>query len=136
MGECANCHAFTDNPAEKEYQYCDECLSTFEEMRRNGVVVEQNPDGSNYIVEVTYTGADKEGGYEDNHIDALARGKHLIEQLGCDGLYIYHSNGSKWPIEKYLRQHPETRTKVINRLSRLPGKSHPGLLSRIQNIFK
>lgn len=136
MGECANCSVFTDNPAEKHYQYCDDCQERFERIERNGVVVQQTQSDDNYVVTVNTPHTDLEGGTESNHVDALARGKHLSERIGCDALYVYSRNGSKWTIEKFLQEHPSTRARVISRLSKLPNSNHRvGLWTRIKRLF-
>lgn len=135
MGECARCGNFTDNPAEGEYQYCDDCQSRFDEVRRNGVVVREKADGNGYEISVNRSSNPHEGGVEDDQVDALARGKFLVEQTGETGLFEYRTTGSQWILEEYLQEHPQIRRDVNDRLSRVPEKADGGLLQKLKSLF-
>lgn len=74
-------------------------------------------------------------GVEETQTDALARGKYLAEELGLDGLFEYHATGSQWILDEYLQAHPEIRSDVIDRLSRVPDKTQDGLLARLRTLL-
>lgn len=135
MGECARCGDFTDNPADGKYQYCDDFLGRFDEVHRRGVVVQEKSGENSYEVSVNSSGSTYEGGIEDNQVDALARGKYLVEQTGETGLFEYRKTGSQWILEEYLREHPQIRSDVDDRLSRVPQKADSGLLQKLKSLF-
>ncbi|TSD15095.1 hypothetical protein DP107_04370 [Haloglomus irregulare] len=79
MAECERCGDFTDNPADGEYHYCDDCLDEFAAIESNGVIVEEEPDSGAYHVIVTARDSSMDGGSEDSQVDALARGKYIAD---------------------------------------------------------
>ena len=135
MPECVRCGAFTDNPAEEDYHYCDECLDRFAEIERSGVIVEQNEPGGDYHVIVTDQNASLDGGTELSQTDALARGKYICDECGLDGLFKYKRTGSRWVLEEYLRAHPSLRQEVHERLRRVPEQTEDGFLDRVRKLF-
>ena len=134
MGECARCNDFTDNPASGEYPYCDDCLDDFDQIRQEGVVVQQRNGG--YQITVTDPNTKYEGGYEQNQTDALARGKYISDSLGTSALLEYTRTGSQWEVENFLSEHPDIRKDVMKRLNRVPEKSESGLLGRIKKLVR
>lgn len=62
MPECARCGDFTDNPAEKQYQYCTSCNQHFSEIRESGVIVRRIDNRGNYEVSVTVSDHTKKVG--------------------------------------------------------------------------
>lgn len=135
MVECASCGDFTDNPVDGKYSYCDDCLAEFDEIRNDGVIVQQEQGRAGYQVFATARRSDHEGGFESDQIAALARGKHLAEKIGCRAIFEYKASGSTWILEEYLQYHPDIRRDVRNRLSRVPKKSDGGLLNRIRKFL-
>ena len=134
MGECARCGAFTDVPAEGDYQYCLDCQAEFDDVADSGVVVERTGDG--YHVHARTESVDSSGGMEDSQTDALARGKYLADELGVRALFRYDETGSQWLLEEYLREHPSIRRDVVERLSRVPEEGGSGLLDRIGDALR
>lgn len=134
MGECARCGAFTDNPADGEYQYCDDCHEVFDEIRREGIVVQQAGSGG-YEVYVTKDSDKYDGGTEKRQADALARAKYLENELNTGALFEYRKTGSQWALNEYLQEHPSIRRDVMSRLSRVPERTDQGLLSRLRSLF-
>lgn len=132
MPECARCGAFTDNPAEKQYHYCEDCRSRFESIRRNGIVVRQLQSGE-YDVHPG-SAADVSGGKEQSQVAALARGKQLSDRHGLDVLFEYEQSGSRWLLEEYLRQHPQIKQDVDERLRRAPDKT--SVVDRLLSVFR
>ena len=135
MAECARCGDFTDNPPEGRYNYCDDCLGVFDEIRRSGVVIEPLGSGQGYNVHLAKDYSGYSGGQESSQIDALARGKWLSDELGIKGIFTYGGTGSTWLIDEYLREHPSVRRKALNRIRRIPDKARPGLLTRLRNLL-
>lgn len=135
MGECARCGAFTDNPAKGQYQYCEDCQQLFDEIRQNGVIVQQTPGSGGYEVYVTHESEEYSGGTESNQAEALARGKYIADDLGIEGLFEYEKAGSQWKLEEYLQEHPNVRQDVMQRLSRIPENTESGLLEKLRNLF-
>ena len=135
MPQCVRCGDFTDNPAQKQYNYCDDCQDLFNEIRSSGIVIEPLGKQKGYDVRITSSKKGQKGGRELNQVDALARGKWLMDELGVRGIFIYHGSGSTWPIEEYLKAHPDINQKVQNRISRVPDKARSGLLTRIRNLL-
>jgi len=135
MPECARCGAFTDNPAEGDYHYCDDCLDRFDEIRKHGVIVQSAPDENGYEVYVSHDTDRFDGGRESNQTDALARGKYIADELGVDGLFKYDRSGSQWLLEEYLKEHPSVRSNAMDRLSRVPENSDKGLFDKLRTLF-
>ncbi|WP_136717567.1 hypothetical protein [Halorientalis salina] len=135
MPECTRCGAFTDTEPSGEYQYCQDCQDRFAEIEQSGVVVEQDKAGGDYHIIVTDGDASLTGGSEQTQIEALARGKYIMDECGVDGLFKYAETGSMWLLEEYLQSHPNIRQDVHQRLSRVPENTDEGFLSRIKNIF-
>lgn len=135
MAECARCNAFTDNPAEGKYHYCDDCLAEFEEIRTTGVVVEPVGRSDGYHVQLPRKFDGYESGQESNQADAIARGKWLCDELGLDGLFVYHETRSTWPLDEYLRAHPLVRRDALDRVRRVPSSPRPSFLTRLRNKF-
>lgn len=135
MAECARCSAFTDNPAEGDYPYCNDCHSYFENIRESGIIVQQMPDSEGYRIYVTANKGRNQGGTEKTQVDALARGKHLADKYGLEALFEYQRSGSRWVLEEYLQEHPEIRQDVRERLRRTPEKTDGGFVKRLQNLF-
>lgn len=134
MPECARCGAFTDNPAEKYYHYCQDCHRHFDEIRESGVII-RDIEGGNYEVSVTVPGAEGRGGREKSQIEALARGKKIADEIGTDAIFEYSGSGSQWDLESYLNTHPDVRHGVYNRLSRVPRRSIAGLWSKLKRAI-
>lgn len=134
MGECARCGAFTDNPAEKEYQYCDDCHQLFDEIRQEGIIVQQARPGG-YEVYVTKNSDKYEGGTEKRQADGLARAKYLEDELNAKALFEYQRSGSQWILNEYLQAHPDIRRNVMSRLNRVPERTEQGVLSRLRDLF-
>ncbi|MFU1783013.1 hypothetical protein ACM16X_16710 [Haloarcula japonica] len=61
MAECAHCGAFTDNGADGESHYYDDCLSDFATIEQSGVVVEQATEGGAYHLIITDRDASLDG---------------------------------------------------------------------------
>lgn len=135
MPECARCGDFTDNPAAGQYHYCDACTDLFDAIRSQGVVVTQANNGDGYEILVTVSGAEDRGGHEDTHVEALARGKLLADELGADALFEYDSTGSRWVLENYLDRHPAVNRDVEKRLQRVPEDRSKSLLGRLRSLF-
>lgn len=136
MPECIRCGDFTDNSPEKQYHYCNTCLDEFDRIRENGVVVKTANSSSGYVITLP---KDFEGFYEgreDSHVEALARGKWLSDELGLDALFEYGPSGSKWDLVEYLDAHPEIKTDVKKRINRIPNKRRAGFLGRIKNLLR
>ncbi|GAA3880133.1 hypothetical protein [Haloarcula argentinensis] len=134
MAECARCGAFTDNEADGEYHYCDDCLADFATIEQSGVVVEQATEGGAYHLIVTDGDASLDGGQETSQVDALARGKYICDECGLNGVFKYAPSGSTWVLSEYLQAHPGIRQDVHERLRRVPDEP-PGLLDRIRNFL-
>ena len=135
MAECARCGDFTDNQAQKKYNYCNDCEDLFKEIRNSGIVIEPLGRPKGYDIRITSSKKGYSGGRESNQIDALARGQWLMDELNVRGIFTYHGSGSIWPVEEYLEAHPKINRKVQNRIARVPEKTRVGLLSRIKNLF-
>lgn len=135
MPECERCGAFTDNPAEKEYHYCDSCQSKFEEVCQNGVVIQQSKPNGDYNIFVASENEDYQGGTESSQVDALARAKHLSDKLRMEALFQYKKSGSRWMLEEYLQAHPSIRRDVLDRLSRLPENQDAGFIQKMLGMF-
>lgn len=135
MPECARCGDFTDNPAQKHYNYCDNCQDLFNDIRSSGIVIEPIGRQKGYDVRIASSKKGYSGGRESNKVDALARGQWLMDELGVQGIFTYHGSGSTWLIEGYLETHPGINRKVQDRISRVPDKAQAGLLARIKNLF-
>ncbi|WP_225333731.1 hypothetical protein [Halomicrobium urmianum] len=88
MAECARCGDFTDNSAEGEYHYCEDCLGRFGEVESSGVVIEQGNDGEHHVI-VTDDTASLDGGTEQSQVDALARGKCIVDECGLEAVFKY-----------------------------------------------
>lgn len=134
MPECIRCGDFTDNPADGDYHYCDECLDGFAEIESSGVIVEQRDSGG-YNVIVTDATASLDGGNEESQVEALARGKYIADECGLEALFKYERTGSNWVLDEYLQTHPNIRKDVHERLSRVPEQTPEGLLDRIKSLF-
>jgi hypothetical protein len=135
MPECDRCGDFTDNPAEGEYHYCDDCLNRFAEIESNGVIVEQDSEGGDYHIIVTARESSMEGGSEHSQIDALARGKYIADETDLPALFRYKRSGSRWELDEYLKAHPDIRQDVHERLRRVPGNTNDGWLSKIRDFL-
>lgn len=131
MSECARCGAFTDNPAERKYHYCDDCHATFDAIRENGVVIQPRRRKRDYQVIVTADIDEHLGGREPNQVEAIARGKYIADRHGLDAMFEYHGTGSLWLIDEYMQAHPDIRRKAVDRISRVPDKRTPGLIRRL-----
>lgn len=134
MPECARCHDFTDNPANGEYHYCDDCREKFAEIERRGVVVEHDSDGEVHVV-VTDHDETFDGGTERSQVNGLARGKYIAEETGLPALFKYQRSGSRWVLEEYLQAHPGIRQDVHERLRRVPDTSPDGFIDRIRDFL-
>jgi hypothetical protein len=132
MAECDRCGAFTDNPRDGDYHYCQDCRDTFARIRQSGVVVRGDGD---YDVLVNVDGHYDKGGQEESQVDALARGKLLSDELDVDGLFEYQRTGSVWILAEYLNAHPDIQSDVSERLSRVPDQDSPGLLAKLRALF-
>ena len=135
MAECARCNAFTDNPAEGEYPYCDECHDYFETIRESGVIVQQMTDSEGYQIYVTAKKGHNQGGVEKTQVNALARGKQLADEYGLEALFEYQRSGSQWGLDEYLQAHPEIQRDVRERLRRTPAQTDGGFMKRLRNLF-
>lgn len=135
MPECARCGDFTDNPASKDYHYCDNCIEHFNYIRNHGVTVRSVDDQGNYAVTVNLDGHEDTGGREASQIDALARGKKTAEDLGVQAMFEYTTTGSQWDLDTYLVNHPDIRAGVYDRLSRVPPEEK-NILQRIFSRFR
>jgi len=135
MPECVRCGAFTDNPADGDYHYCDDCLDRFAEIEQSGVVVEQDEVGGDYHVIVTNRDASLDGGTEYSQTEALARGKYIAEECDLDAVFKYKRTGSIWILDEYLEAHPELRQKVHERLRRVPDETPDGFIDRIRDFL-
>lgn len=133
MPECARCHDFTDNPADGDYHYCDECLDEFAEIEQRGVIVEHGSDGDVHVI-VTASDETIDGGTEQSQTDGLARGKHIADETGLPVLFKYNRTGSRWLLAEYLQAHPDIRQQVHERLRRIPDDSS-GLLDRVRGLL-
>jgi hypothetical protein len=134
MAECARCHDFTDNPADGEYHYCDDCLDEFAEIEQRGVIVEDEPGGGVHVI-VTASDTSIDGGKEQSQIDGLARGKHIADETGLPAIFKYERSGSRWLLEEYLEAHPDIRQQVHERLRKLPDDSSSGFLNRVRDLL-
>jgi hypothetical protein len=134
MAECVRCGDFTDNPADGEYHYCDDCLDHFAEVEGNGVIVEEDPADDAYYIIVTARDASMDGGSESSQADALARGKYVADETGLPALFKYKSSGSRWILDEYLEAHPKIRQDVHDRIRRVPDQSD-GLISRVRSFL-
>jgi len=135
MPECVRCGAFTDNPTDGDYHYCDNCRDRFAEIEANGVIVEQDGDGQ-YQVIVTAADATHDGGTELSQTDALARGKYIADESGLEAIFKYKRTGSRWLLEEYLQEHPSIRQDVHERLRRVPDETSDGFLARIKSFLQ
>jgi len=134
MPECARCNDFTDNPATREYHYCDSCEDHFHAVEQSGIVIEQDRKGGEYHIIVTDGDANVDGGREKSQSEALARAKHLSDETGASAMFKYRRSGSKWDLETYLRDHPAIRQDVQQRLRRVPDDD-ASLLRRVRELF-
>lgn len=134
MPECARCSDFTDNPANQDYHYCDDCLNHFEEVEDRGVIVEHERNGEVYVM-VTSLDEAEDGGTEYSQIEGLARGKYIANETGLPAVFKYNQTGSIWDLDDYLREHPSIRQDVNDRLRKVPDNSSEGLIQRIRNIL-
>lgn len=135
MPECERCGDFTDNPAEKQYHYCNSCQSKFDEVRQNGVIIQQSSEHGEYNVFVAADNEDHQGGAESSQTDALARAKHISDEIGADVLFQYKQSGSRWMLDEYLQAHPSIRRDVLDRLNRVPDDQDSGLIERMKGLF-
>lgn len=135
MAECERCGDFTDNSAEGQYHYCDDCLDRFAEIESNGVIVEEDSADGEYHVIVTARDSSMEGGSEQSQVDALARGKYIADETGLPALFKYETSGSRWVLDEYLRAHPDIRQDVHERLRRVPDRTADGLLNKIRSFL-
>lgn len=134
MPECARCGGFTDNPSSGEYYYCDECLRNFAEVEESGVIVDRR--GDDYHILVTDSDASIDGGVEHTQVEAIARGKHIADECGVDGVFKYEKTGSRWLLDEYLQEHPEIRQDVHARLRRVPDRNSRSPLDKLKEIFE
>lgn len=135
MPECVRCGDFTDNSADKRYHYCIGCETHFNQIRNSGVIVRDIEGKGSYEVSVTVSGHEGKGGRERSQTEALARGKMLAEQLSTEAIFEYSSSGSQWDLENYLNAHPNIRSDVYDRLSRVPNRSNEGIVSRLKRLI-
>jgi len=135
MPECARCGDFTDNPAERQYHYCDTCEEHFRDIGERGVIVRLVDDRGNYEVSVTVPGNENRGGREPSQVEGLARGKKIADELGVDALFEYPDTGSQWDLESYLNAHPSVRSGVFDRLSRVPDRSIASIVTRLKRAI-
>lgn len=134
MPECVRCHDFTDNSADGDYHYCDDCRDQFEEIEQHGVVVEHDTDGDVHII-VTASDEAINGGTEQSQIDGLARGKYIADETGLPVLFKFNRSGSRWLLDEYLQAHPDIRKEVHKRLRRVPDDSPDGILDRVRGLL-
>jgi len=135
MPECVRCGAFTDNPADGDYYYCDECLDRFAEIESTGVVIEQEEVGGDYYVTVTDRDASLDGGRELTQTEALARAKYIVDECRIEGVFKYERTGSRWVLDEYLQEHPSIQQEVHERLRRVPDGTPSGFLDRVRNLL-
>ena len=135
MPECERCGDFTDNSPAGEYHYCDSCEQRFEKVRTSGVVVEKKHSDDDYTIYVAQNDEDYRGGTEASQVDALARGKHLADELGTDALLRYGPNESQWLVEEYLEHHPNIRSDVYERLNRVPEGRDSCLIQKLKSLL-
>lgn len=135
MAECERCGAFTDNLAEGQYHYCNDCLDCFAEIESNGVIIKEDPSDNEYHVMVTAQESSVNGGSEQSQVNALARGKYIADETGLPVLFKYETSGSRWVLDEYLRAHPDIRQDVHERLRRVPEEADDGLLSKIRSLL-
>lgn len=135
MPECERCGDFTDNQAEGQYYYCNDCLDRFAEIESNGVIVEQDFTEDGYHIILTARDSSVDGGSETSQVSALARGKYIAEETGQPALFRYKSSGSQCVLDGYLQAHPSIRQDVHERLRRVPEQTSDGLLRKITNFL-
>ncbi|SEH63810.1 hypothetical protein SAMN05192561_11728 [Halopenitus malekzadehii] len=135
MAECERCGDFTDNAADGRYHYCDDCLEHFTTVESEGVVVEEDPTADEYHIIVTARDASMDGGSEQSHVEALARGKYIADETGLPALFKYETTGSRWDLETYLQEHPSVRTDVHDRLRRVPEGTDEGFLGKVRRFL-
>lgn len=134
MPECVRCGDFTDNPADGDYYYCDDCLDRFAEIEERGVIVEQEKEGDVHVI-VTAHDEKFDGGTEESQVHGLARGKYIADETGLPALFKFERSGSRWVLDEYLTEHPDIRQDVHERLRRVPDKSPEGFLDRIREFL-
>lgn len=117
MPTCARCGAEEAGPPgvnmHRDYNYCDECNETFNEVYENGVVVRsRHTNRASHMVpyEVGVRGNVEDISYDatrpNNQTEALAMGKELMAKHSLPGLFIYQKTGSVWLVDEYLEAHP------------------------------
>lgn len=105
---CVRCEATIDSGGVrfKKRTYCDTCVSEFEDIAEDGVVVRSRHGKSDFGQKPYVVSGDGNQYIEHSQTEALARGRELTETLGCRGLFIYWRHGSHWDLEVYLDEHP------------------------------
>ncbi|MFC4247231.1 hypothetical protein ACFOZ7_09510 [Natribaculum luteum] len=137
MPECARCGDFTDNKPSGQYNYCDVCLDRFAAIEANGVVIEQSDEQDGYQILVTAPDSEYNGGTEPSQTEALARGKYIADNENVDAVFKYSHTGSIWELDEFLKEHPDIRQDVHERLRRVPERlpSSRSILGRIRDLF-
>lgn len=102
--------------------YCTNCVTLFEEIAEEGVVVRSRHDEPDYD-EIPYViHWDGTAQTAENQIEALARGKEVAERNDVAGLFIYQRRGSHWILDAYLDAHPDLRSKVVSERRKIRGE--------------
>lgn len=121
MVTCTRCGAEAEeSPAYGKYNYCDECVEMFEEIRKNEMLIRSrhgNREFDRYPYEVT--GA----GIQPNQVKALAKGLDVAEKRGVRAVFHYQKTRLWWLVDEYLEAHPGIAEDVE--------KERRGFLSRL-----
>lgn len=127
MTECARCGAITESKVDKWYTYCDECHTTFQQVRKNGVTARSTHGesvrtirGVPYVVSIGHEVDQTHLGFNSHvgsQVEALGEAKKVMDQYDLPGLFKYNKTGSRWLIEEYLEAHPSIQEDVEEYMS-------------------
>ena len=134
MPECIRCGNFTDLASDGEYHCCEDCREAFQQAEKCGVIVEHDTDEDVHVI-VTANDEEFDGGTEASQVDGLARGKYIADETGLPAIFKYRRSDSMWMLDEYLKEHPDIRKRVHQRLSRVPETSEDGLLDRVRTFL-
>lgn len=107
----------------KRRTYCDQCISVFESIAQDGVVMRSRHGRSDYNRKPYIVTGGGTQFIEHSQTEALARGKELAENLGTRGLFIYWKHGSHWVLDRYLAEHPRIAANVKQERRRIRGQT-------------
>lgn len=142
MTRCKKCGRNIDEKQEVgyagvEYNYCDKCLSEFEEAIENGAVIIRRRIGrEDHIFRwEIYQGKPPKDGerinaeapMNMNQLQAIVRGRELAKKHNVPTIFKYEPHMSMWFLEDYLKAHPNIKKDVR--------EAEKGIIEKIKDKF-